>query len=137
MEALCAEAKEHGFASVCVNPVYVRLAARLLKGSAVKVCTVIGFPLGANTSTIKAAEAKEAVENGATEVDMVINIGALKAGDYQGVYQDILQVVEAVHGSAKVKVIIETCYLTDEERLKPVFWRKRQARFCQNLHRFW
>lgn len=125
VEALCLEAKKYGFASVCVNPVNVRLAARFLKGSAVKVCTVIGFPLGANTSTIKAAEAKEAVENGATEVDMVINIGALKAGDYQGVYQDILQVAEAVRGSAKLKVIIETCYLTEEEKIKACLIAKK------------
>lgn len=125
VEELCLEAKKYGFASVCVNPVYVELAARSLDGSGVKVCTVIGFPLGANTSTTKAAEAKEAVTSGAAEVDMVINIGALKAGDYRGVYQDILQVAEAVRGLAKLKVIIETCYLTEEEKIKACIIAKK------------
>ena len=115
VEKLCEEAKMYHFASVCINPCHVKLAARLLAGSGVKVCTVIGFPLGANTSTVKAFETKEAVENGAQEVDMVINIGALKSGDYALVEQDIRAVVEAANGQL-VKVIIETCYLTDTEK---------------------
>ena len=125
VESLCLEAKENGFASVCVNPVNVKLAASLLAGSSVKVCTVTGFPLGANTSMVKAAEAKEAVDNGAEEVDMVINIGALKAADYNRVFQDILRVVEAVRAKALVKVIIETCYLSEEEKIKACLIAKR------------
>lgn len=116
IEKLCNEAKEYGFASVCVNPWHVPLASKLLEGSPVKVCTVIGFPLGANTSTIKAIEAREAVGNGASEVDMVINIGALKAGDLSTVKKDIEAVVGAVEEGVIVKVIIETCLLTNEEK---------------------
>ncbi len=116
IEKLCAEARRYGFASVCVNPCYVPLAARLLEGSGVAVCTVIGFPLGANTSAVKAFETKDAIANGATEVDMVINVGALKAGDTELVYQDIKAVVDAA-GGVLTKVIIETCYLTDEEKV--------------------
>lgn len=115
---LCEQAREHGFMSVCVNPTWVSYASELLKESPVKVCTVIGFPLGANTSTVKAFEAKEAVENGATEVDMVINIGAAKAGNWELVYNDILAVVEAVPTDVVVKVIIETSLLTDDEKVK-------------------
>ena len=114
---LCEEAKEYSFASVCVNPTNVALAAKLLKGSVVKVCTVIGFPLGANTSFVKAAETRDAVANGATEIDMVINVGALKAKNYDQVEKDIEAVVEAA-GDNLVKVIIETCLLTDEEKVK-------------------
>ncbi|WP_319559928.1 deoxyribose-phosphate aldolase [Marispirochaeta sp.] len=114
---LCAEAKEYNFASVCINPCYVSLAADELAGSGVKVCTVIGFPLGAATSQIKAEEAMLAVEQGAAEVDMVMNIGALKAGDYALVESDIRSVVRSA-GRALVKVIIETFYLTDEEKIK-------------------
>lgn len=117
IRTLCAEAKEHGFASVCINPCYVPLAAAELKGSEVMVCTVIGFPLGANETQIKAEEAMLAVEQGAAEVDMVINIGALKAGDYAKVESDIRSVVRA-SGRARVKVIIENVYLTDEEKRK-------------------
>jgi deoxyribose-phosphate aldolase len=113
---LCAEAAEQKFASVCINPCNVALAAELLKGIDVEVCTVIGFPLGANTSSVKAFEAKEAIANGATEVDMVINIGALKEGNINLVYEDIKAVVDAAKGTL-VKVIIETCYLTDEEKI--------------------
>lgn len=113
---LCRQAKEHGFASVCVNPWFVKLAADELKGTGVKVCTVIGFPLGANTTETKAFEAKKAVEDGAGEVDMVINIGALKSGDHEYVKNDIAAVVSA-SGDALVKVIIETCFLTDEEKV--------------------
>lgn len=113
---LCKEAREYQFASVCVNPWFVRLVAQELKGSGVKTCTVIGFPLGANTTELKAYEAKKAVEEGAEEVDMVINIGALKEGDLEYVENDIAQVVKASEG-ALVKVIIETCFLTDEEKV--------------------
>jgi deoxyribose-phosphate aldolase len=112
---LCEEAKKYQFAAVCVNPSYVRFCSDLLKGSEVKVDTVIGFPLGANTSLVKAFEAENAVKEGAKEVDMVINIGALKSGDYDLVLKDIKAVVEAA-GSALTKVIIETCYLTEEEK---------------------
>lgn len=114
---LCKEAKEYGFASVCVNPTWVKLAAELLAGSDVKVCTVIGFPLGANTSAAKAFEAKDAIANGAGEVDMVINIAALKDKDDALVESDIRAVVEAANGTL-VKVIIETSLLTDEEKVR-------------------
>ncbi|MCD8029254.1 MAG: deoxyribose-phosphate aldolase [Erysipelotrichaceae bacterium] len=112
---ICDEAIEYDFASVCINPCWVSFAADYLKGSDVNVCTVIGFPLGANTSIVKAFEAKDAVDNGADEVDMVINIGALKAGDEEIVYQDIKAVVDAT--DKLTKVIIETCLLTDEEKV--------------------
>jgi deoxyribose-phosphate aldolase len=112
---ICDEALSIGAASVCVNPVHVKRAAEALRGSDVKVCTVIGFPLGANTTAVKAYEAADAVANGAHELDMVINIGALKAGDYETVYRDIKAVADA-SGGAVLKVIIETCYLTDEEK---------------------
>lgn len=114
---LVSEAKEYDFASVCVNPTWVSYCANELSGTDVKVCTVIGFPLGATTSTTKAFEAKEAIENGASEVDMVINIGLLKSGQYQVVEDDIRAVVEA-SGDKVVKVIIEACLLTDEEKVK-------------------
>ena len=116
---LCIEAKKYGFASVCVNPSWVPLCARELAGSDVMVCTVIGFPLGANSSEIKAAEARLAVNQGAKEVDMVINLGLAKAGDWKGVEEDIKAVVAAAApAKATVKVIIETCYLTDAEKVK-------------------
>lgn len=111
------EAKVHDFASVCLEPCWVSLAAERLAHSDVKVCTVIGFPLGANTKTVKAFEAKEAVENGADEVDMVLNIGALKSGEYDLVLEDMKAVREAAK-DAVVKVILETCLLTDEEKKK-------------------
>lgn len=111
------EAKKYEFASVCLEPFWVSLAAERLKDSNVKVCTVIGFPLGANTKTVKAFEAKEAVENGADEVDMVLNIGALKSGDEAMVLEDMKAVREAAK-DAVVKVILETCLLTDEEKKK-------------------
>ena len=114
---ICAEARANGFASVCINPCYVPLAARELAESEVMVCTVIGFPLGAATTQIKAEEAMLAMDQGADEVDMVMNIGAMKAGDYELVESDIRAVVNAA-GRAKVKVIIETVYLTDEEKIK-------------------
>lgn len=114
IEKLCKEAIEYDFASVCVNPYWVSYCSDLLKDSDVMVCTVIGFPLGANTSTVKAFETKEAIENGADEVDMVINIGELKAGNDEAVLEDIKAVV-AASGDKTVKVIIETCLLSDEE----------------------
>lgn len=113
---LCAEADENGFASVCVNPAYVPLAAQLLKDSAVRVCTVIGFPLGMNATAIKAAEARQAVLDGADELDMVIQVGQLKSGNLQYVEDDIRAVVEA-GGGKLIKVIIETALLTDEEKV--------------------
>ena len=117
IEQLCQEARQYDFASVCVNPCWVSYAKELLKGSSVKVCTVIGFPLGANASSVKAFEAKTAIEQGADEVDMVINIGALKAGEYEAVQKDIQAVRKASQGKI-LKVIIETSYLTDEEKQK-------------------
>ena len=117
---LCIEAVEHGFASVCINPCNVSLAEKLLAGTSVPVCTVIGFPLGANATVVKAFEAKEAVRYGAKEIDMVINIGALKDFRYDEVYEDIRAVVKGVAGvnsKAIVKVIIETCYLTEDEKV--------------------
>lgn len=111
------EAKKYEFASVCLEPCWVSLAAERLKDSNVKVCTVIGFPLGANTKTVKAFEAKEAVDNGADEVDMVLNIGALKSGDDALVLEDMKAVREAAK-DAVVKVILETCLLTDDEKKK-------------------
>ena len=113
---LIKEAKEYHFASVCVNPTWVSLAAKELKGTDVKVCTVIGFPLGANTQETKAFETKHAIAKGAQEVDMVINISKLKDADYDYVKSDIAGVVEAAKGKALVKVIIETCLLTNEEK---------------------
>lgn len=118
VKKFCDEAKQWKFASVCVNPTHVKYVAEQLKGSGVKTCCVIGFPLGANTSFVKAVETMEAVKNGAEEVDMVINVGALKDKDYELVYEDIKGVVEAAHPKALVKVIIETCLLTDEEKVK-------------------
>lgn len=115
---LCFEARKHHFASVCVNPTNVKLSADLLRGTDVKVCTVIGFPLGATSTEVKVFETKNALENGATEIDMVINIGALKAGDNELVAHDIREVVHAAHAAgALVKVIIETALLTDEEKI--------------------
>ncbi|UOE54458.1 deoxyribose-phosphate aldolase [Bacillus sp. CMF12] len=118
IEKICAEAKEYNFASVCVNPAWVKLSSDLLNGTEVKVCTVIGFPLGASTPETKAFETKNAIENGATEVDMVINIGALKGGDNELVERDIRAVVDAAKGKALTKVIIETCLLTEEEKVR-------------------
>ncbi|PFM75377.1 deoxyribose-phosphate aldolase [Bacillus sp. AFS077874] len=112
---LCNEAMEFGFASVVVNPTWVKLASKLVRQSDVNVCTVIGFPLGANTIETKVFETKNAIENGATEVDMVINIGALKSENYDLVEKDINAVVEAANGTALVKVIIEACLLTEQE----------------------
>ncbi len=114
---LCNEAIENDFASVCINPYWIPVAKEILAGTGVDVCTVIGFPLGANTSAVKALETRQAISDGATEVDMVINVGALKDKDYDTVYNDIKAVVDAANGTL-VKVIIETCLLTDEEKIK-------------------
>ncbi|HEY8804648.1 MAG TPA: deoxyribose-phosphate aldolase [Clostridium sp.] len=115
---LIEEAKKNKFASVCVNPKWVKQASQGLKDSGVSVCVVIGFPLGANTTETKAFEAKDAIKNGATEVDMVISIGELKDKNYVYVEQDIKAVVEVAKGKALVKVIIETCLLTGEEKIR-------------------
>lgn len=115
---LCQEADQYGFASVCVNPVWVSLSAELLLDSDVNVCTVIGFPLGANTTDTKAFETINAIENGATEIDTVINIGALKNKNDALVEEDIRSVVNASKGKALVKVIIEACLLTNEEKVR-------------------
>ncbi len=117
VKKLCSEALEYGFASVCVNPFWVSLVAEHLAGSPVKTCTVIGFPLGATTSEAKAFETGRAVSQGAEEVDMVINVGALKSGDLPAVEADIRAVVRAAGGGALTKVIIEACWLTDEEKV--------------------
>ena len=115
---LCREAREYGFAAVCVNPSYVKLAAELLRGSSVKVCSVVGFPLGATLPEVKAYEARRAIEEGAAEIDMVINIGALKSGDLELVKRDIASVVDVCHArGALCKVIIEAALLTDEEKV--------------------
>lgn len=113
---LCEEAKKYSFASVCINPTWVKTAVEALQGTEVKVCTVIGFPLGANTPEVKAFEAKDAIANGATEVDMVINIGALQSGLLEQVRKDIEAVVEAAKDQALVKVIIETSLLDDIQK---------------------
>lgn len=118
IKVLCEEAREYQFASVCVNPTWVIYASELLQDSEVKVCTVIGFPLGANTPEVKAFETKNAIENGAQEVDMVINIGALKDKDYELVERDIRAVTEVAAGKALTKVIIETSLLTDKEKIR-------------------
>lgn len=114
---LCDEARKYRFASVCVNPINVKLCAQLLRASDIPVCTVVGFPLGATPSEVKAFEAQRAIHDGATEVDMVINIGALKSSDYELVKRDIASVAEVCHASGAIlKAIIETALLTDEEK---------------------
>lgn len=115
---ICAEAKEYGFASVCANAYYTSLVKKQLEGSNVKTCIVVGFPLGATTKEVKAFEAKQAIENGAEEIDMVVNVGAIKSNRYDVVKEDIKAVVDAASGKALVKVILETCLLTDEEKVK-------------------
>lgn len=114
---ICEEAKEHQFMSVCVNSYYTSLVAELLKGSGVKVCTVVGFPLGQMSTAAKAAETELAVADGAEEIDMVINVGALKDKEYEVVFADIKAVKKAC-GQALLKVIIETCLLTEDEKVK-------------------
>ena len=119
IRALCEEAVRFGFASVCINPCYVPLAADLVRGSAVKVCTVVGFPLGATLPPVKVFETEQALKNGAEEIDMVINIGALKSGDNEAVEADICGVVDASHrGDAICKVILEMALLTGEEKIR-------------------
>lgn len=118
IDQLCDEADRYGFASVCINPTWVKRAAKNLRGTGVPVCTVIGFPLGATTTEVKAMEARKALRDGAREVDMVINIGALKSGDHELVYDDIAKVVDAAHEVGAIcKVILETSLLTDEEKV--------------------
>jgi deoxyribose-phosphate aldolase len=119
IEQLCAEAKKYRFAGVCVNPCYVKLCARLLMNTGVNVCAVIGFPLGAASSAVKAFEAKQAIKDGAREVDMVINIGMLKSGEFDFVEEDIRAVVNVAHHfGVLTKAILEVCLLTDEEKVK-------------------
>lgn len=118
IKKLCEEAIEYGFVSVCINPIYVKYAKKLLEESNVKIATVIGFPLGCTTKETKVFEATEAIKNGADELDMVINIGALKDKEYETVREDIKGVVESSRGRALVKVIIETCLLTDDEKME-------------------
>ena len=117
IEKLCNEAIEYGFASVCVHPYYVSLASQLLKDSNISVCTVVGFPLGMNTISVKEYEAIDATNNGAAEIDMVINMGALKNKDYDYIKQEIETVRDSIGGKT-LKVIIETCYLTEEEIIR-------------------
>lgn len=132
IEELCEEAEANCFATVCLNPWWVRLAARRLARTPVRVCTVVGFPLGANRTETKAYEAIRAVEDGAGELDMVQNVGALKSGDYSEVERDIAAVVKAAQGRARVKVILETALLTDEEKVKAcVLAREAGAHFVK------
>ena len=113
---LCEEARQFGFKAVCVNPAWVPLAAEALKGSGVGLATVVGFPLGANRTVVKEAEASDAIAAGATEIDMVLNIGAFQSGERETALQDVKAVIEACGRRAVVKVIIETCFLTDQEK---------------------
>jgi len=115
---LCEEGKKYGFVSVCVNPVWVSFCSDLLKGSSVRICTVSGFPLGANKPEVKAKEAETAIKEGAFEIDMVANIGALKSGDFKLVEEDIKAVRSAIGKEKILKVIIETAILTNEEKIK-------------------
>lgn len=117
VDALCAEAAQYGFASVCVNGLWVARCAKKLRGTGVKVCAVVGFPLGAMDSRTKGFETRNAVENGADEIDMVLNIGALKSGDWKTVEEDIRAVLRACRQTTKLKVILECCLLTDEEKV--------------------
>lgn len=125
IQKACLDAKKYDFKAVCIQPMWVKYTADMLKGSDVNTCTVIGFPLGANTSEVKAYEAKQAVKDGAVEVDMVINIGAIKSEDFSLVHDDIKAVVDAVKGKAIVKVIIETCLLTENEKVRACEISKR------------
>lgn len=125
IQKACLDAKEYNFKAVCIQPMWVKYTADMLKGTDVNTCTVIGFPLGANTSDVKAYEAKQAVKDGAVEVDMVINIGAIKSEDFSLVHDDIKAVVDAVKGKAIVKVIIETCLLTENEKVRACEISKR------------
>ncbi|MFZ0390999.1 MAG: deoxyribose-phosphate aldolase [Calditrichia bacterium] len=119
VEKLCREARDYNFASVCINPVYVKTAVQQLKNSSVKVCTVVGFPLGASLSVLKALEAAHAIEEGAAEIDMVIHVGALKNADWEAAEQDVHQVVQVCHRlKGLCKVIIETALLSEEEKIR-------------------
>ena len=133
IRTLCSEARTYSFASVCINPCYVKMCRDLLRGSVVKVCTVIGFPLGSTTTEVKRAEAEQAIQNGAEEIDMVINVGMLKQGEYDYVFNDINQVVLAGKRLRVLsKVIIETALLTDEEKIKAcVLSKKAKADFVK------
>ena len=126
VEELCGEAKQYGFASVCINPGFVKICAQLLRDTSVKVCTVIGFPLGATSTEAKAFEAERAIRDGAREVDMVINVGMLKSAEYDYVEKDIAAVTSVAHKfDVLAKVIIETGLLTDEEKVKACLLAKR------------
>lgn len=126
IQKLCAEAKKYGFASVCINPGYVPLCAKLLQGTEVKVCTVIGFPLGATSTASKAFETEQAIRDGAQEVDMVINVGMLKSGDYEYIESDIFAVVSTARRYRVLsKVILETGFLNDEEKIQACVLCKR------------
>lgn len=116
IDKLCREAKQYGFATVCVNPIWVKFAAKQLVGTDVDVCTVIGFPLGATPTNVKVSETKQALDDGAREVDMVIHVGALKDGDDEAVVRDIAAVVDVANGNALTKVIIESALLSREEK---------------------
>ncbi len=133
IKELCAEAKKYGFASVCVNPGYVQLCSSLLQGTDVRICTVIGFPLGSTTTEVKRFETEQAIKNSATEIDMVLNVGRLKQGDYNYVENDVMQVVQvAKQNNALCKVIIETALLTDEEKVKAcLICKKAEADFVK------
>ncbi|TKJ40080.1 deoxyribose-phosphate aldolase [candidate division LCP-89 bacterium B3_LCP] len=124
VKQLCEEARRYNFASVCVNPCWISLCAKLLEDTRVKICSVVGFPLGASHSSIKAAEATRAVNDGATELDMVANIGFIKSNRYEEVERDIWEVVKAANG-VHVKVIIEACLLSDDEKVKSCLVAKR------------
>lgn len=117
VKKLCEEARQYHFATVCINPTYVHLAAELLSGSGSAVCSVVGFPLGATFPKVKAAETRQVIADGATEVDMVINIGALRSSNYELVFRDVQAVVDSAAGKAHVKVILEMCYLDPREKI--------------------
>jgi len=126
IKALCDEAKEYSFASVCVNPGYVSLCSELLRGTDVRVCTVVGFPLGSTTTEVKRFETEQAINNGATEIDMVLNVGRLKQGDYDYAKNDVIEVIRAAkQKNALCKVIIETALLTDDEKVKACIITKK------------
>ena len=132
IDKLCDEAARYGFASVCINPTWVKRAAGHLRGTDVKVCTVIGFPFGANTAEIKAMEARRAIRDGAREVDMVINVGALKSGDYDTVLTDIEKVVDSAHEAGViVKVILETSLLTEEKVIASSLAKRAKADYVK------
>ncbi len=139
IKKLCEEARAYNFASVCVNPSYIKYCSELLRGTGVKVCSVVGFPFGATTPDIKAMEARRAIRDGAREIDMVINVGALKGGDQDLVLRDIRAVVEACRdGGAISKVIIETALLTDDEKFLGLSnCEKSRGKFRKNIDWIW